>query len=58
MIRKNCSCNHHLYTRYAYFFMPLNEIIANSEKTDGICLFTFVADDFTEIIFTSINLFY
>ena len=38
-------------------FYPLNEDIAAIEKPDGICLLTFVVDEFSGLFFTSINLF-
>ena len=38
-------------------FMSLNDNIVDIEKSDGICSFTFVVDDFF-IIFTSVNPYY
>ena len=46
-IQKTFSCNLYHYIHHAYFVMFLNEGILDIEKPDGICLLTFVEDEFS-----------
>ena len=55
MIHKTFSCNLYLYTS-CLFSMLLNDDILNIENR--ICSPNFVADEFSRLFFTSINLFY